>query len=461
MMITRRTVTLLAVFGALLAINLVDREGSLSAMSAAVEEGEAMASFEPEDVTRIELSTSAQKITLKQQPGAEGGAAQWQVVAPFNAKADQARIQSFLALFQKGLPLDVQVDTENFDKYGLDATNGVVVEIFTGEPDTPLISFTVGYDGPGGSSFIRMSDDDAVYRARVGSRAVYEQPAVTWRNQVLLDYDYTDATVVAVYQGGEQTLRFVRGDEPGLDNIAGVGAWEAEPPAPWEVDQRSVEMMVRQFGLLRAGALLPESAASGLNPPHAIVRVTLADGTQRALLLGDRRGEKGVIVQVEGEPEIYQTALVAVQPALRPAEAFRELTLFAIERTQIDTMTLEEGTARVTLQQNDDGTGTWTALEPPNMDVDIRKLYQGINNFAELRAQGSSAITLAEAGLLKPDARITARLYDGSTHTLEIGKDFELQDGNTSYLVRRDNGTQVYVLPEDVVLKMKAAFNRL
>ena len=55
---------------------------------------------------------------------------------------------------------------------------------------------------------------------RVGGRHRYEQPAVTWRNQVLLDFDYTNAVEMEVSQGGATTLRFVRdteaqeGDEP-------------------------------------------------------------------------------------------------------------------------------------------------------------------------------------------------------------------------------------------------------
>ena len=451
MLLTRKTLLLLAVLGGLVVLNLADPGHTPSF-------GEAFPTLAPlpvDKARRIEVSTSAQKVTLRYDEAAE----EWRVVAPYQAKADQARIKAFLALFARGIPLDVRLDTGNLEQYGLDASNGVVVELWTSDDDTaPAISYTAGFDGPGGSTFLRLSGDESVYRAQIGGRHIYEQPAIVWRNQVLLDFDYLDATGVSVVQQGRETLRLLRGTSPGLDGVSGVGAWELDPAAPWPVDQRTAESMVRQLGLLRAGAILAPGTPAGLEPPRAEILVTLASGEQRTLSVGDLRGKSGVIVKVEGNEDLYQTSAGFVELALQPPGAFRELALFALAAKDIDTFTLEEGTSRILLQQGEGG--IWTVLQPQNMDVDIRRVYVGVNNFAELRAQAVSDRDLAQAGLLTPDARITARLYDGSEHTLEIGLPIETAAGKARF-VRRGNSTVVYILPEEVVQKMKSAFSRL
>ena len=64
-----------------------------------------------------------------------------------------------------------------------------------------------------------------------------------------------------------------------------------------------------------------------------------------------------------------------------------------------------------------------------NIDFDIQRVYYGINNFTDLRALRRTPADLKQAGLLSPDARITAQLVDGRRFTLEVGHGFREQNG--------------------------------
>ena len=130
---------------------------------------------------RFELTQMGQKIRFEKQEGV------WMIKAPFEAKADQARVKALLLQFRKPISMDVMLERGEEKQYGLDASNSIVVEIWS-DGSEPIISFALGKDGTPGSSFVRLSNDDAVYRARVGGRRRYDFPHAEWKNQLIFDF---------------------------------------------------------------------------------------------------------------------------------------------------------------------------------------------------------------------------------------------------------------------------------
>ena len=201
MRIQGKTIVLAVVAALLLLVNLVDR-GSGERIA---EQLPVIHAFDRDEVTRVEITSAAEKVVLEKKDDT------WIVVAPYQALADQVAVRDLLMNFRKEVGVDIRVDSGNLDTYGLDTTNGIVVEVFT-TGKTPDISFTVGNDAPGGASFVRLSGDDAVYRARVGGRHRYEKAAADWRNRVILGFDKDRAAALSVRQGGKLTLHAARGE---------------------------------------------------------------------------------------------------------------------------------------------------------------------------------------------------------------------------------------------------------
>ncbi|MFT4974737.1 MAG: hypothetical protein ACI8S6_000620 [Myxococcota bacterium] len=425
MHLTSKSIGLLIAALLLLVLNLAD-PGSQPTFS---EPLPSIAGDIADDVRRIELSTSSSKLVLQRDEGGE-----WQVTAPFSARADRARVRSFLNVFREPLDADVRVDEGNPEEYGLDAGGGIVAELWTDEGAEPAISYTVGFDTPGGSSFIRISGDDAVYRARVGGRSRYEQPPIAWRNQVLLDFDYERAVELTVTQGAEQTLHFLRDTDAVVEGDS-IAPWRLEPEPDWDLDTRAVDAMVRMLGQLRAGGILTQGAPEGFEEPVGVVRVLLDTGAERTLTIGSIRPENGIFVQVNSSPETYQVSAAVVERTLQTPEAFRDRTIFNIPVEDVELFSLEQGSNTIILQQNEPS--RWSVLQPQNIDFDIQRVYYGINNFTDLRAERRSPADLKQAGLLSPSARVTTQLIDGRSFTLEIGLGFRESSGATAFFVRR------------------------
>ncbi|MEL6341784.1 MAG: DUF4340 domain-containing protein [Myxococcota bacterium] len=452
MQLTQKSVLLLIVAALLLVLNLVDQGNDFSIG----EELPALAAV-AQTARRLEISTATQKVILQR----DAADAPWQVTAPFEAKADQARVDRVLAAFVEAVPMDVRIDQGNLEEYGLDTTHGIIVEAFGDDEDAPLVSYTLGFDAQGGSSFIRLSGDDAVYRARVGGRFLVEQPPIAWRNQVLMDFDPERAVGVEVERSGTVSLRLVRGESPGVGEAGAPlpGEWALDPTPEWPMDQRAATQVVNLLGNLRAAGILRGDFEAGFDQPLARIRVTLDDGVERTMIIGGRLERQVAFARIEGEDDIYQIARQAIEWVTRPPEIFRERNIFAFSVEQIDTFAYLSGSTRIILQRNED-TGAWTALQPANMGLDIRQIQLGVRTFADLRAMRLVPISPEQAGLVNPTATIRARFYDGQQRELQIGGRVKTREGVAARYVRRTGDTQIYLLIEEAVQAIQNAFGR-
>lgn len=458
---TQKTALLAAVAGALLALNLVD-SGTGARLADQLPTIEAL----PRDeVTRIEISTAVNKVVMESAAveGADGvGETKrtWTLAAPIQGEADQVAVRTLLNNFRKDVTLDVKVDEGNLEDYGLDANNGLVVELFRGG-DEPDLSFTVGFDGPGGTSFIRLSGDDAVYRARVGGRHRYEKKAAEWRNRVLMGFQSKEAVQLVVQQEGVETLRLVRGDSPGEgpDGAALPGVWSLEPDPGFAPDQQASANLMASLGNMRAGEILGPDFEGGFSPPGALLEVTLEDGSTRVLEVGTVSGGDTAIVRRGGKPDVYRAPLPAIAAARLPAAEFRDRQLFSFQRTDVDTYAWEEdGSVKVLLQQ-DLATNLWNVIQPANTDVDIKLVFFSLNTFADLRADDiGRGITPQAAGLLPPQGRVIARMLDGSLNVLELGKAGRDSRNRPVRFVRVTGEDTIYMVRLPVLDRVRQGF---
>lgn len=447
---TRKTLALLVLAVVLAAFNLV------GGGTGEVESLPELAAVPPDSVHRIEVSTPVQKLTLERVSRERGTPdfERWRIVQPLEFPADAAQIRSTLRVFGQGVQMEAKVDEGNLDQYGLDNENGLVVELFGNDP-VPVSSFVVGKPAAGGSTFVRLPEDDAVYRADVGGRARWERPAADWRDKVALQFDRAQATAFAIQRGGE-TLRFHRGPSVATNKEGEPipGPWAMEG-APFPIDDETVESAVRTLSHLRAGEIHNPDYDAGFDAPAATATVVMADGASHTVVLGSRDVEGASFVKVDDRPEVFRTNAQVGRMLTSPLAAFRDRSLLSFEREDVETVALTEGGLTVVLAQEGEG-NLWTVAQPPNMDADQKQAQAMINTLANLRAAG-----LAEDGRFTPSgAKIVVRFRDGRSETLEIGQAERDADDRPVVRVRVASREGVWQLKEATLTELKRAFGR-
>jgi hypothetical protein len=455
---TQKTTALFVVFLVFLALNFVD-VGTGQRIS---EQLPTLQALDRKTVDRIELSSATWKIVMEgvDEETTSKPVKVWHLVAPIEGDADQIAVRTLVSQFRKEIPLDAKVDAGNLEDYGLDAGNGLVVELFEGS-DEPSVSFTLGKEGPGGSTFIRLSGDDAIYRARVGGRHRYDKPPAEWRNKVLLGFQELDADKLTVFLNGaeEPSLGFVRAPPPPGEESE-QGPWELSPDPGWPTDQELITGIVKSLGTVRASQIMGKDFDAGFSPPAVTVVVRLIDGSERAIEVGQRTSEGAAFARRANEQEVFRISAVPIQRLLGRPIDYRDRTMFHFDRSDIDTLSWEGGTERVILQQ-DLATNLWNVLEPQNIDLDVKFVFFAANNLGGLRGDGIADVTLAQAGLDRPRATITTRLLSGEEHTLTIGGKTRAEDtGQPMHYAQSDTRPEIFLLNDKVVTTILRGFGR-
>ena len=104
--------------------------------------------------------------------------------------------------------------------------------------------------------------------------------------------------------------------------------------------------------------------------------------------------------------------------------------------------------------------GLWRAIQPANVDIDVKLVFFAVNTMAELRGERLLSEDPAALGLSPPRFAVTARLIGGEEQTLAIGAPRRDAEGKVVYPVRGSNGPDVMELREATVQKLLAAFGR-
>ena len=223
-----------------------------------------------DSITRFELTQLGQKLRFERENGV------WMIKAPFEAKADQARVKALLLQFRKPIPMDVMLERGEEKQYGLDASHSIVVELWS-STDRPIISFALGYDGTPSSSFVRLSGDNAVYRARIGGRHRFDYPHAQWKNQLIFDFQEPEVSRLDVQS---QVVEYSIKKE--------LGIWTMEPDPGWQLDQDKTKTVMSRLGALRIGRVQKEPGSesnlalrlSFSDRPHVDAQVAIGEYAQ-------------------------------------------------------------------------------------------------------------------------------------------------------------------------------------
>ena len=370
---------------------------------------------------RIELTQSGRKILFEKDKEV------WWIRSPIEAKADQARVKSLLLNFRKGIPMDVMVEKGNEEDYGLDASHSIVVELWTGE-DRPALSFTLGNDSARGSSFVRLSGDDAVYRARMGGRHRYEHAVSDWKNRLLFDFREPELQSLQIVSP-QLSYTLNRSDSQ----------WGIDPSPSWELNQGQTRSQIARLGALRIGS----TWKGPLSRSDLQLKMVFGDGkTKEAnIQLSD-------FALVESGGERYRASISVFKKMAQDPDFFRDKQIFRFNpRSDLDTITYRFAAQKIVFQQ-DLSNGFWRVLEPIGMDIDMKQVFFMVNSLSS-----AQALSFVSTPIEEPQIQLSLRMLNGKQEELVIGKE---QDG--AFLAQK--GSERFLLSKELVQKIQQSFGQ-
>lgn len=356
MRLEKKSIVLILVFAVLSGLMLISEPEPIQSGPKLPELPSALLS----DITRVEIVRAGETTVLEKSND------DWRVVSPYKDKADSARINKMLVQFRKPIVMDAMVENGNHAQYGLDASNGIVVEVFESK-STPTLSFTLGNDTGNGASFIRFSGDTKVYRARVGGRRRFDFTASDWRNQRLLDTSAGELKSVKVQSDSHLYTLALNNDN----------VWELSPKPTWKLSQKTVLNLMRRLASTRIGAKVERK----MSPTMTVTLQTKDD--QLTELAVDV--QESAFVQVGGGDSIYQVSRAVFKDMALGPNFFRDLTVYNFTpRQHLDRIVYQDRNQKLTIVQNP-ADGFWKS-DPPGRNLPIQDVFFFVNSLSELNA---------------------------------------------------------------------------
>ena len=391
MTVIRHTWILLGVLLVLGVVDLVAHQGGALVQ----EELPVLPKLDPSAIQRIEVQEGDTTLVFER----EGET--WAITAPIEVAmaADRAAVRQMITVFHQAVPITVRLAETDHDAFGLGSAAARVRYL---DADGREVSgFYVGKNASEGSTFLRLPDDAAVYRARLGGRQRWVRPLAAWRDHMVLGLVASDIEQVRLETTGGAPLVFRRQLE-GTDDRGRpqLSPWTARSEQEtgaesFRPDQASLDDLANSLATLRAGEILSPTHPAGLERPVAVAEVTLFDGSTRRLTFGATKG--GAYASVEGRDAVYRVAKAIPQAAVRPLAAWIDRQLVDVPRTQMHQLILDDAIGRFVLEQ-DPSDSSWRMVEPSNIDVDLRQAMFTARTLSKLSADGMATLSLDEAG---------------------------------------------------------------
>lgn len=446
--LTKKTTILAAVALFFVALAIIDQPQGVGA----ADEQTVIASLNPDHVSRVELSTATAKTILAKDTTT--GA--WAVTAPIKQKADAVRIAQLLAPFRSKVSADVTVDEGNLKDYGLDAASGIVVEMWTDDKE-PAASFTIGGDIAGGSSFVRVSGDPAIYRARLGGRQRFAREPLDWRNRVVIDLDESDIQGLRIEPWNGEVIHLVR--EP-TDDEQIDGHWTLDPDPGWGLSGDDLQEVIQQLGQMRAANILGDDFDGGFSPPAANLTVMDKEGSEITLAIG-RRAEGGVaFVRLAGGSGVYAVPAQILSLFTSGTAATPSREMYRVDEADMDRLIYYQRKTKVELARSPD-TGVWQVDYPPGLTVDVADTAFVARLLAAPKGEeDAGAVPASKTGLARPRMVFEVQRKDGSHEALFVGKHFRSEQGAIFFWVKSQGSDKVYVMGENTLTRLRAGFGQ-
>jgi len=252
--------------------------------------------------------------------------------------------------------------------------------------------------------------------------------------------DVKTEKVISVEQDQLRRIQIARPEETIALEKADDGKWRITQPKPYKADESSASSLVSNLASLNADQVVAEKEKEGdwktygLDPAKLQVEITLKDGKQHKLLLGDDAPTSaGVYARLEGDQRLFTIPSYVKSSVDKTVSDLRDKRLLPFESEKTSRVTVT--TRDRTLEFGKAGT-TWQIVKPRPMRADnyaVDDLVRSVRDATFESILDETGKPPAKYSFSSPYAVFEA-VDAASVHTLTIGK--ETKDKETSYYAK-------------------------
>lgn len=375
-----------------------------------------------EKLSRIELTKPGDQLVVLEKRGDD-----WFLTKPVEAPVAERVDEQLDESFAKKINTDdLPVAADKAADYELDDAKAVKVALFPEGATAPLAEFFIGKtisvpETRAKRTFIKTSDGK-FYRAQTDLGEVLNKPVEDLRSKQVQKIDREAISKVSVkYQDGT-TIE--------LQNDKDTGWQLAEPKLGIALESSQVSTLVTNLSNLVATGFVDDKkpADVDLEPPYAEIAAKAGEDIHRLFIsqAQDREPKDVYFVKKPKSPHIFEISETTGKALTPTVGSLRSRLVHDVKKEDITRMEFA-GDDRVVVKKADDG--TWQ-FERPNKGNKVKQtaLDSRLSSFAQLRALRFEEPTLAEAGLDRPDVKLSFTA-GGKDYTFLIGKEAD-EKGN-------------------------------
>ena len=443
------------------------------------EEAKKMLSFDPADVTAVELIYPDRQLQLRKKEE------EWAITQPIEAKADTTAVDNLVkAVNSAEVSRTLEEVQEDMALYGL---NEPVVKVkLTLKDGDQLPQLTIGKDTPVGHSvYVQRAGEKDVLLTPQSFRLGMTKETKDLRDRNIIDFDKDAVQLVTLTRpshpqgkeahqasegtthqdspatsGKESQQKFQAGiieedledqDAEIILRKADLG-WAMDKPISTRADDAIINTFLSSLSGLRAQDFVDEPLLEhkefGLDPPHLSIALTLGeDKTQHTILVGNEKevdqGAKQRYVKRADDKTLFLVGDWVFRDLNKTSRDFRDKTVAPFAKNAV---------ARVEVQRHDgDGfqltknaEAAWridSSQEDPKSKLKENALGQFVTDLHELKGfeiVADDPSNLQTYGLRAP--LVTIRAYNDAEEKLAGLLIGETKDGET---------TKIFAMPED------------
>jgi len=278
-----------------------------------------------------------------------------------------------------------------------------------------------------------------------------DKDTTAWRDKSITSFEEKDAEKLKVVTKNGSTIVVAK---PAPTDGGAAPDWHVvEANVKVEPFDKSVASgMASQLATFKANEFADDAKPeqTGLTSPRLTVTVTLRNGKEQVLLVGDKKGEEDWYVKTADQPQIYLVKKYNLERINKRPVEFREKTICNLKAEELTEVAVVHDKDSFTLSKQG---GAWKATKPANFTADDTKISNITTSFADWKGQGFAEDGSPKAtGLGKPKATITAKSnVKGHGCQLKIGD--EASDKSSYYVYA--------AMQPDVVLVPKWSVDRI
>jgi hypothetical protein len=394
---TRSTLVAVAVFCALGVAFLATREPQVAVgvrkLNLAPVKAEAITSLQLGDLTLWSEGPS-----WKVARGGQGFAADPAAITPLTKELAEIRGADF-----------VTDKPEKHAELEVDAAKGRAVKASTA--GGTVRDLVLGKTSKSGGVYAREASSNEVFVVQGSLGWQARQELTAWRQKriELAPREELEKVTLAP-AGGDPVVLAVDGGEVKLDGPT---------PPGYRFDADAANQLVGQLVSLVAQEFTEDTVPS----PAFTITLALKGGRTRTLSFGPRRGDGGVPLRADGDPQSYVLPGWTAQTLLRDREGLRDLKLQAFTGFDAERATLTSAGRKVVVEKKGDA---WTLVEPKALpagfEFDPSSVEPQLRQLASTRALRTAKDDAeAKAGLAKPVAQLELKLKGGDVRRISIG----------------------------------------